>query len=317
MQENNNFEEKTLENKKRKKKGPIILIICLALVIVGLVTYILYDKKIILNKTNTTAEKVDKDKETNTKIETKNETEITSKDIKLSLSKKIDQITFAKDTNGNDYFSANSYAFNFDLLKNFTLTEEEKLFITLKSLENNYTSIMIESSKMDLPSEWEFWRNDEYKDGDRQLLLSYVKERYNNLFGLEEIQYNNTSNSKCPSFIYDKTNQVYYVIARCGGTSGISIISYKANYMEKDDEAYVDVYYGSSWYLGDESNKVNIYNKVSGEIPDLENQTPYKINHDLDEQIITEQNYQDFEKYKFTFKLNNNKEYNFVKVEKG
>lgn len=316
MQENNNFEEKNelkSKNQTKKKSGIIILIVCLVLIIVGLVTYIFYDKGIIFNNTNTTTEKTDKDKETNTKTEDEIETEITSNDIKTSLSKKIDQITFKKDTNGNDYFSENTYGFNFDLLKKSTLTEEEKLIIALQNVSDKYTSITIESSKMDLPSEWEFWRNDEYKDGDSQVLVSYVTEIYHSLFGLEEIQYNNTSNSKCPNFIYDKTNQVYYVIARCGGTSGGSIISYKANYMKKGDEAYVDVYYGSSWLLLDESNGINIYNSIT---TNYETQTPYKTNGNLNDQIITDQNYQDFEKYKFTFKLNNDKEYNFVKVEK-
>ena len=64
MHENNNFEEKNelkSKNKNKKKSGIIILIVCLVLIIVGLVTYIFYDKGIIFNNTNTTTEKTDKD----------------------------------------------------------------------------------------------------------------------------------------------------------------------------------------------------------------------------------------------------------------
>lgn len=302
------MEEEKIE-KKKKNLGLIILIISMILIIIGLITYILYDKGIIFSNGNNTEEKIDVDN--NEKLDNSKETEITDKKVQLELSKKIDQISYLKNTDGSDLFSGTSYGFNMNLFKQSVLTENEKLTVALKTLQDKYTPITIESSKMVLPSEWEYLRNTITKD-DYQILLSDVKERYSSLFGTEEVEY--TSVSGCPSFVYDNTNQVYYVIARCGGTSGRSVISYKESYMKKGNEAYVYVYYGSS-SLSDDGTKVNIYNSLiesTGEVT----QQPYKTNADINEQVITSDNYQDFEKYKFTFKQNDNKEYIFVKVEK-
>lgn len=298
------MEEEKLAVKQKSKKS-VILIVFLFLIIFGLVFYILYDKEIIFNNKNNVEDKVDE------KITDKNkETEITNIDLKKSLSKKIDEITFLNETDGYDYYSLNRYYFNYDSLKKETLTNEDKLTIVLKSSQNNYTPVSVEQKNMDLPSEWEFLKTTG-TETLKQIKVSSVKEKYNSLFGLDEINYN-SSNNTCPMFIYDKTNQVYYVSSECGGTSAGNIFSYKTNYVKKGDEAFIDVYFGMSLPVDDE--KSSIFNTVSKDIPDTE--IPYKTVRNIDEQIITKDNYKDFEKYRFTFKLNSNKEYNFVKLER-
>ena len=58
------------------------------------------------------------------------------------------------------------------------------------------------------------------------------------------------------------------------------------------------------------------YIRYKKQLEEKENYLKILNDRNIDEQIITKDNYKDFEKYRFTFKLNSNKEYNFVKLER-
>ena len=298
---------------KKKNKGLIVLIIILILIILGLTAYILYDKNIIFNNAKETVEKEKNTTTTDNKSESKDaEIEINNEAVKKELSKKIDYLTSSNyDSKGEDYSLTNSYGFAYTLLDNKTLTDDEKLLATLSVLNSNLTTstqITIDINQMKLPSEYESMRTT-IKETSSQIKESDVNSLYKSLFGGNAANKTVKKSHSCPVFIYDSTNQVYYTVAACGGTSGSAVLSYKGAYTKKKNEAYVDVYYGLVQYTT--TDTYNLYTKIN--ITDTDQ--PFQTNIDINQTQITKENSNNFEKYRYTFKLNNN-EYNFVKVEK-
>ncbi len=302
-----NLEKKKLNNKI------IILVIFLVLVILGLVLYIIYDKRVSFNNKTTTEEKSDK----NVKKDTSNVTsKITDANVIKNLNIKIDQLSGRRyDATGEAYADFVSFEFNFDLLKKSILSDDEKLLLVLNELiySSKRESVNGDVNKIFLPSNYESYRS----NIKFQINVSDVNELYNSLFGTTPIN-KTISGSNCPMLVYNDDEKVYYVVLGCDGTSASSVISYKNNYVKNGDFAYVDVYYGVTAPDNNSSldNAYNLYNSLNDNIDAIMSITPYKSGIVNDSQSIIESNYKDFEKYKYTFKLDKDNNYTFVKVEK-
>ena len=92
---------------EKKNKFGLVTNIILLLIIVGLVGFIVYDKSIL-------SKDVDNDNVSNNK----KQEDLISVDLKRSISKKIDYLTYKVSTSGDDYYIDNAYNFNYDLLNN-------------------------------------------------------------------------------------------------------------------------------------------------------------------------------------------------------
>lgn len=230
---------------EKKNKIGLVTNIILLLIIVGLVGFIIYDKSIL-------SKEVDNDKISNNKQE-----ELISADLKKSISKKIDYLTYKVSTSGDDYYSQNAYNFNYDLLNSSTMSNDKKLLFIISNRYERHTGLTIGVDEMELPDDnWKDWaKNSQYYE-QNQITLSDVEKEYHSLFGYDDIDFTSVKSSACPSITFDKKNQVYYLDNACGGTTGGEIASYKTNYVTDEDKLYVDVYYGIT--LNKDNNKFDL-----------------------------------------------------------
>ncbi len=281
---------------EKKNKFGLVTNIILLLIIVGLVGFIVYDKSIL-------SKDVDNDNVSNNK----KQEDLISVDLKRSISKKIDYLTYKVSTSGDDYYIHNAYNFNYDLLNNSTMSNDKKLLFIISNQYERHTGLTIGVDDMELPDDnWKDWAKNGHYYEQNQITLSDVEKEYHSLFGYDDIDFTSGKSGVCPSITFDKKNQVYYLNNACGGTTGGEISSYKANYVTDGDKLYVDVYYGIT--VNKDNNKFDL-------CYDLNSDNSCKEVTASSSQVITKSNYKEFEGYRFSFKLNKDNEYNFIKVD--
>ncbi len=120
------------------------------------------------------------------------------------------------------------------------------------------------------------------------------------LFGPTTLKHDNVVG--CPSYIYDKTEKIYYVQTGCTKNATSSPISYVDRVTNKDNLYYATVYVG----LIDENKVYNDFNKT-------------KVVQELglnDSFEITNDNKEEFSKYTYTFTKNSNGAYVFTSLKK-
>lgn len=290
------------EIKEKKSNGSKIVIVILVILLLGACAYIAYDKLMVKEDNNLTNEK----KET---TKSDKETVISDNLLINDLSEKITYLNTARIYTGYEKFndalnkSIEIDAYNFRDIYDKQLSDDDKLDITLNSLEKNYVNLSVTYENM----------SDEAKEifkpyveagsindiAEKQISSDNVEERYQLLFG-EKV--NNHSIKSCPYFTYDSKNNVYYYSRQCGGTSDGTVYLYKNKFTTKDDNAYVYVNIGYAALADDTS--------TYGDITRIEENT-------LENFSINESNYTKYSEYKYTFKKDSNNNYYFVSVEKN
>ena len=290
------------EIKEKKSNGSKVVIFILVVLLLGACAYIAYDKLMVKEENNQTNEK----KET---TKSDKETLISDNLLINDLSEKITYLNTARIYTGYEKFndalnkSIEIDAYNFRNIYDKQLSDDDKLDITLNSLEKNYVNLSVTYENM----------SDEAKEifkpyveagsindiAEKQISSANVEERYQLLFG-EKV--NNHSIESCPYFTYDSKNNVYYYSRQCGGTGDGTVYLYKNKFTTKDDNAYVYVNIGYATLADDTS--------TYGNITRIEENTSENFS-------INESNYTKYSEYKYTFKKDSNDNYYFVSVEKN
>ncbi len=301
------MEEKKEERKvKTNSTGKTIIIVILVILIIGLVLYICYDKGLIFSSNkNTTSSNIKEELAENV------EKEITDNLLINDLSQKITYLNTQSVYVGYESFiddynlsnTINRYFFRSNIYET-TLTDDEKLDITLNSLLSSYENLSIAYENMDSASQSIFKPYAETGSvsdiAEKQISQAKVEERYELLFG-EKLS-NNKNVGKCPMYVYDNVNKVYYYTRVCGGTDERMIYIYKNKFTTKNDEAYVYVNLGNSF------DKTSIYDGYGKE---------KLIDSYTENYSINKSNYSKFTEYKYTFKRNSDGNYYFSKLEKN
>ncbi len=285
---------------EKKNNGLLIaIIILLVLGLIGLGSYIVYDK-VINNK------EVKEVKE-------ETEQEIKSISFKNELKNKLKYLD-------NIYGGGKTNNFLYNELTLEKLSEDQKLAVVLNSISRNRTPYydMDFSSKTRKNYVNEFIRifdlskETEYDDIDGMfevVLDSDVKDRYQELFGTKLEKMINEISS-CPMWTHSEPINAYIGNHGCGGTAFPIIITYNNKYTVKGNEAYVYISSGTTQFG-------SLYTEYS---EDLDSLKPYKkLEGDIsreDYQKILEENYKDFSEYKATFKKNADGDYYFYSVKR-
>lgn len=253
-----------------------VLIVIVSILLLGVCGYIVYDKV------------------SNQKLE---EEDITSYDIKKALDKKIDILEIDYDL--DIYRYARIYENN--SITNEELDETDKLFKILAKIygeKDNYSA--------PITTDYDFGSMENYKDTMVQINQEEVEELYYSVFGTRN--FTNKKVNGCPMFIYDQLNKKYYGSAQCGGTTTNFLSIYKYKYTYGDNSYYVYLSLGSA-KVNENENGFSCYRDY-----EMTNsfECPSVSNHD----IVTEDNYEEFSQYKYTFVKNENGDYAFSKLER-
>lgn len=297
-----------LKGNKREKKLVIILVIAI-LVILSLIGYIGYqqfDHKTI--KTDSKGE------EKNIKDNTDKEIQVTDNYIKRDISKKVNQILSLGRSDGGAEISHIDYDnnVNYEASQYENYSEEDKLYTALyinnsdfrvmnseelaKIDSTNYPNMAVYGDQTNIQSVFKIYE------------ASKINETYQELFGKgathKEVK------EKCPSYLYNPQENVYYSWNECGGIGYPGIIGYIYNYTTKNNVVYAYFAIGSIQYDMNENKTITYLDfKTSDNQVAVYNQT-------LTNNQINQDNYHDFTKYKMTFKKNNEGIYYFDQFEK-
>lgn len=297
-----------MENKKKTRKTGIILgYIALTLIIIGLIIYILFDKGIILNNSNNK-------KDSNKTVEDKKEVvekQLENETTKNELKEKIAAIL------GVEYTDESVNKYSTDRTKILTdkssLTDDYKLEIAINNIKQANIPTNVTNIDID-PIESLGLNNNTIKErllGAMQVSVNEVEEKYKELFGTDIKEFKSLGTTyKQPLYVYDKGNNVYYIINVGGSTTTTNTYLYNNKYTTKGDNAYVYVNFGISEYNID-TNLYDIYK-------DAVNKTIYKAGVDetsVSSFKIDSSNYKEFSEYKFQFTKNNDGSYYFSNVE--
>ena len=290
------------EIKEKNSNGSKVVIVILSLLLLGACAYIAYDKLMVKEDNNQTNEK----KETK---KSDRETVISDNLLINDLSEKVTYLNTAGIAPGYGGFadalnkSIEIPSYNFRDIYEKQLSDDDKLDITLNSLEQKYVNLSITYENMSDEAKEVFKSYIEAGSindvVEKQVSAESVEERYQLLFG-EKVT--NHSLKNCPMYTYDSKNNVYYYSRQCGGTGDGTVYLYKNKFTTKDDNAYVYVNIGYATSADDTS--------TYGDITKIEE----NISEDFS---INESNYTKYSEYKYTFKKDSNNNYYFVSVEKN
>ena len=280
---------------KKERKGKVALIISLIVFFVCICTCI------YITKNRITPTKIINSVKRDIKIEV----DITDSSIKKDLSNKIDYLLYGKEIDtkyinlyelrrGDESIRGNI----FNELDNST-----RLRVILDYLNNlgkfNQLKDKITGIE-DVDSTIRFMGLDTVK----QISSKEVEKHYKELFGDKEFKLEDIKG--CIGYYYDEKKELYYSLdSTCGGSSNIYVDIYKTNYRKYKDNAYVDVYFG--YVKQDDNSYVGYKDYDMTRTIDIED-----LN--LDKKIISEDNYNEFEHFKFNFKIDNSNNYYFTEI---
>ena len=160
-----------------------------------------------------------------------------------------------------------------------------------------------------------------FLDSSYQLTEEKVNNYSLQLFG-EKIENSKEQMGKCPMYIYDSNQKMYYrPNPQCGGTSGPDVIhSYKSKFIQKENEAHV--YISLAHLAANQENyngeMLNLYKDFdlndNGTITLKDCPDKYSF-YNPNVNVMTITDYKLYSEYKFIFKQDKNGNYYFVKVE--
>ena len=306
---NMNYNQQFQEPKRKKGFGGFIIFLLL-LVIVFLVLYIVDIKEIYdipyMDKVDSFisskfVKPADDDKDK--KEETKPEEAITEEKTKEEL---MNKVLYMSTLDAERTSLTTLYAKD---LKAEDLTDSQKLRIAaygLSVIEDKYTKVTDEAEIA------EAFKDLEVPEGETLEISSTtattVSNRYQGLFGTKpELA---SIEDKCPMFSYVPNRGKVYLNDKCSETtinSSIHLYAYKFTKDDKHEYVYVSI--GVS-KLDEENEKVKIYSdyEAKKELKEIDT-TEY------DKFAITDKDYKDYSKYKFTFTKNESSNYVFEKIE--
>lgn len=336
-----NENDKKKNNKKRIIIIAVIIIVLVLLTILGLLFFMVEQSKYNQSKVNNYGDKNEiKEQETNEQETQTTEKNDTVSDTDNNYSSDL-IIQYSKDAiieyiNSNKTITkfgiTNSYRYPYKLFKG-ELSESDKLLITLRNLEwepitgdewksEPYISDWINSQISVLNGRGE--NTETLFKNNHQKKLEDVDKVSLKLFGkkLENIP---STIGKCPTYSYsDSVKMFFKQEASCGGTSGSDVATYIYNVETNDEVAYV--YYSVAYIVPETDNKITIYKDIKmltndldfpnieydGVVEEIAVEEGNYIFNKMREYKIDESNYNNFSKYKFSFKKNSDGEYYFV-----
>ncbi|MBR1416440.1 MAG: hypothetical protein IJ572_01315 [Bacilli bacterium] len=245
-----------IPKKKGNKTLIVILLIVIILLIAGFLVYkfVLSAPKSNNRTTNTNNQSETTNNETNNENTTDEETNSSNikseEEIKKEIINKMFIIISPNAKELSDEENIILDGINEEILKG-NLTDEDKLYITLKYLEK------AKSGPVTIP--YEENNNEEYKkifngipytleemvnwDSSRQISISDIEETYTNIFGGSAIY---KDINKVPSMNYDELNKVYYSYWGAGNVyyqCELNIVNYDVEINDDTAEANISLYY--------------------------------------------------------------------------
>lgn len=281
--------------KEKKGKGALIISIVIFIICIGFCYYKNNNEVAptkIINRNNR---------------DINEEVAITDYSIKKDLSNKIDYLLYGREIK-EDYISLTDLRRGEksnigDIFNDFNNTTRLRIVLDY----NNYSSkFSPQKNKVtgieDVDAAIRFIGLDTVK----QISAKEIEKSYKLLFG--EIDYIPENIKGCIGYYYDESKDLFYVLdSTCGGTSNTYVYVYKTNYMKHDNSAYVDVYFG---YVKQEGDNYIAYKDY--ELTDNLDIDDFKLGNKL----LSEDNYNEFEHYRFNFKLDNSNNYYFTEITK-
>lgn len=288
---------------QKKGKTSTIIIILLILIIIGLCTYIAYDKG-CLNKWL--------GREENKEVEQKQEENLVKEITDKTIQKKLEEKIWILETMGNYNHQNKSYLYeeNRKASEMDEFTKISAITMSYQDDKNVQTTTTYEEYKalgQDVASESEEDFKGRYEGGEIYVLDgTKINELYKDIFGTEIKNYAvNEDRVVCPMHYYNETANKYYLIYSCGGIGGDQSISYNYKYEEDNDNVYVYTAVGTESM--DEGQYI-IYT-------DYRATKKYKTESKAKEFQIDASNYKEFDHYKLTFTKNAGNYY-FYSIEK-
>ena len=301
-----------IENKNKKRMMLSIIVVTIFAIIIWILGYYSLNIKIKEkenNKERTEERKVEKLEEQEKKDISSKISQILKfgyridKTISIEENEKITYTNFKEEKQKNFYTNNMTYLKN--RLENKPLTKEEKNYLILKQMTPTRLTINTQDIKNEIIKE--IIMQDEslnIRTDVLQINAKDVEEKYKEFF-VDTIKHETING--CPSFYYDKVNQVYYYIERCGGTSltNTYVSTYKSNYKKVEDKITVELTLAYIEEITEEKEKER--GKKAGIY--IAKNTNFKEETRLDigtEFKIDENNKKDFDTYEFVFKKDKN-----------
>ena len=281
--------------KEKKGKGALLLSVIITIVCICICIYITKNRvtpSTIINRVKT---------------EMKIEVDITDTSIKKDLSNKIDYLLYGKVIN-EDYISSNylrrgEESIDGDIFEKLNNETKTKIVLDMLYNERKFKQIKNQVTGIeDVDSNIRFIGIDSIK----QINVEEVEKNYKSIFG--NIEYTKADIKGCINYYYDHNNKVFYSIeSNCINNSDLYVYTYKTNYRKIEDTAFVDVFFG---YVKQEKNNYVAYKDFN-----------LTKNIDIDDftlgnKFMNEDNYKEFEYFRFNFKLDSNNNYYFTYISK-
>ena len=305
-----------------------VTICVLALVIIGLIGYIIIDKS-IWSQPSTQSPNNQPQNQTATSDDAT--TEITDAAIISDLNKKT-AILLSAPFDGYDWTSTvtnNSFNYLDSLMKNGGFAAQEKVYNILYSLYFNDAFSKITTSDYSRAEASEAIKDtaiegypDEFYNHVTKIDADTIAKIYKDLYG-EDIKHQ-SAKELCGGFFYDSKKGLYLkgLYDACGGASPISYNLYREKYEAAGDKAYAHIRIGTvrcehdevncTFYSGyhsyDDTQKMQPLGTV--------NSSKYFANQGEAASVITADNFEDFAPYRLVFTKASDGNYVFDGLEK-
>ena len=313
----------------KSSKTPIIAIaIVLALVVLGLIGYIILDKT-IWNKSSSNQS------QSQSQIDNPDEivvSEITDNNVKSELDKESSIMLGLFFPEGEQDFAWKSivaggmYNYFIPLMEEEKLSDQAKIFTLLRALQE-YDNAFVKVARSDYTNaEIQDIYKDSILSGDANSFYDYVlkidadtvAKAYKELYG-EDINHQ-SAKEVCGGYYYDAKKGLYLkgLFDGCGGASPISYNLYREKYETAGDKAYIDMRVATV-NCAYETNVCDYYSGIFSDITGNEHKigsTSTYWNNGNAVSIITDDNYEQFAPYRIIFDKQDDGSYAFEKVEK-
>lgn len=322
---NNQVEQPVKTNSSKNSK--VILIIMLILLLIIVILSILLIKNPFNKDSNA-------NKNDNGVVENNNDGQTEDKEIKLTDTVKLDYIKNLVSIVEETPFDTSNIEFpdnrKYTNIKSKTIyaldnVKSSDITTTMATKALLYNSRFDTEVKFDSDENGKKYMYDENgnrkysncKDvyGIYKIDVEQKLSAYKSLFGYDQMDLTveNVDGDIFISYYYDNEDKVYYVCAGAGGYyEGATSSTYIYDVTEDNKNIYAYVAYGAKYYEGpDTDGALSYYTDYT-----LTNEYTKEVKADEDGNFINETNYQDFDKYKYTFTKNSDGTYTFSSMSK-
>lgn len=247
---------------------------------------------------------------------TNKEEELTDTYIKEDISKKTSEIlTLGTNTTDEKYIIGVPYSGR-DMTKkellNIENNEKTKIYTAIRANDLMFENITEEDlasvKNISAFSNWENYQLTEVK----KISSKEIEKKYEELFNQKPNHQD--IDTDCPHYFYKNNN--YYEWHECGGTAYPELMIYKNKYTKKGNKIYSYVYLGTYSLGGKIYKDILDYDKntTEEEYEELLKKLEYVGTVDEDN-VINENNYKEFTKYKLSFNKSEKGKYYFESIE--